>query len=1160
MMSCPVFQAAVEEVVTSQLGDERRFSIHTLGTPDRLSLRTCRTNGCIYAIEGNSDILINQVLGSPLAGGIARLFLRILHPSPGHVRLCEMIGPGAASSFAPGRDRAVWVGSCEGVRFRATWWLHPRELCWFLNVRLENTSNRPVRCDAVFVFDIGLATRAQVRNNELFTAQYLDHVAVNHREIGHVLMTRQNLPQGNGTHPWLMQGCLPGARGLSTDGYEVFGVESRGGELGSAALSKEMIGQRVRQSELAYTAIQSADCTLEPIAARAVGTPGASLTFFGHFEADHAEPTSTGDVERIKSIRRWADEMADVPASEISIGPAPQVRGVFQTAESLTADELKSSDIEAIFPGRRRHEERDADGRVLSFFVGDDSRHVVLKAKELIVERPHGHVMRAGKGVLPDAELMSCAFYTAGVFASQMAMGNASLGALLSRVRDPLNLVRCGGMRIFVRTDETERWRLLGVPSAFEMTLSSCRWHYKFGRQRLTVSCTASKREPQFSYDVTIDGHAVDLLITGEISAGPAEYETCPTIQIDREKTTIRVTPDAQSLLGRKQRGIVFEIVAHDRSAVAEIGGDELLVDEPKKRDGQPLPYVAIRTRPVTRFGWSIGGTLGNDANESSTLPQIAADVRLTTVEPTESVEQIQDALVWFARDATVHLSTPRGLEQANGGAWGVRDVCQGAVEFLLSYDRADIVAEILRKLFAQQYDGRWDWPQWFMFPPFEQIQSPHAHGDVLIWPLKALCDYLEESNDDALLSERLSYTNPTTFAPTERAETILQHVDRLLDGMRQDFLPGLSLPRFGDGDWDDSLQPADPQLRARTVSSWTVELMYQTLRRYSAAMAHFGDGDRAAAAAALADSIAADFQRYLVPGGVVAGFALFHGNPPRPTECLLHPSDTRTGIHYRLIPMTRGILSGIFSAEQANHHLDLIHKHLLFPDGARLMDRPTTYHGGEERVFHRSESAAFFGREIGLQYVHAHLRYAEALAMMGRGDELWHAVRVVNPIAVTQVVPNARLRQRNCYFSSSDAAFADRYEASRDFEKLRRGDVPVDGGWRIYSSGPGIYTNIVIRHLLGVRRCFESIEFDPVLPRELDGICCQTTWSGRRMRFQFVARGASSPRRIVVNGQPLPGLLSVTHPYRTGGVRAARAAFDAATTKTRVNLVEVQI
>ena len=41
-------------------------------------------------------------------------------------------------------------------------------------------------------------------------------------------------------------------------------------------------------------------------------------------------------------------------------------------------------------------------------------------------------------------------------------------------------------------------------------------------------------------------------------------------------------------------------------------------------------------------------------------------------------------------------------------------------------------------------------------------------------------------------------------------------------------------------------------------------------------------------------------------------------------------------------------------------------------------MDRPLAYHGGPETIFRRAESAAFFGREIGLMYVHSHLRYGK--------------------------------------------------------------------------------------------------------------------------------------------------------------------------------------
>src|SRR5438045_7878162 len=135
------------------------------------------------------------------------------------------------------------------------------------------------------------------------------------------------------------------------------------------------------------------------------------------------------------------------------------------------------------------------------------------------------------------------------------------------------------------------------------------------------------------------------------------------------------------------------------------------------------------------------------------------------------------------------------------------------------------------------------------MFPPFQEIQSTHSHGDILIWPLKALCDSLEDSNDPTILRDQLPFTDDETFNRTDGTATLLEHVDRLLQKMREQFLPGVALPRYGEGDWDDSLQVADPLLRERMVSSWTSALMFQTLRRFAAAMAHFGEAKRAESA-----------------------------------------------------------------------------------------------------------------------------------------------------------------------------------------------------------------------------------------------------------------------------------------------------------------------
>jgi 1,2-beta-oligoglucan phosphorylase len=175
-----------------------------------------------------------------------------------------------------------------------------------------------------------------------------------------------------------------------------------------------------------------------------------------------------------------------------------------------------------------------------------------------------------------------------------------------------------------------------------------------------------------------------------------------------------------------------------------------------------------------------------------------------------------------------------------------------------------------------------------------------------------------------------------------------------------------------------------------------------------------------------------------------------------------------------------------MFTPDQARHHLRLIREQLLFADGARLLDRPVNYHGGLEKTFRRAESASFFGREIGLMYVHAHIRYAEAMAVLGEADALWEALQVANPIAVTDRVAQALPRQRNAYFSSSDAMFSDRYEASAEWMRMKDGSIKVDGGWRIYSSGPGIYASLLVCRALGRRRHWGERVTEPVLPAAL--------------------------------------------------------------------------
>jgi 1,2-beta-oligoglucan phosphorylase len=1091
---------------------ERDLGLRRIGNSAGLGISVL-PNGSVFAIEHRSDsgtILVNQILASSLDGGIGRILLRVGGASPTNI---EAVGARANIRLGVSDDRIVWEGVTSGIGHRVTLRLLPDKTAWLWRVEATNAGAVAVPIDAIHVQDLGLGARAFVTNNEAYASQYIDHHIARHARCGPVVMSRQNLAQ-DGKHPWVIHGCLDGASAFATDAMQLFGPGHRDADGVGLAFGTRLADRRL-QHEASCAALQSLPITLEPRA-------DASWRFFALYESDHPAASDDGDLTRLNGVA-WPDR------DEIELPTGPARRSLAQDAPS--ADIVSLSGIPAAGPQggncapsggsaaakpqawgsgltlAQRYPDRFLEeangGRLLSFFTSDPphNRHVVLRDKERIVTRRHGALLRSGKAMLPDESTLCATCWMHGVFAAQLTIGNTSFHKLFSVSRDPYNIMRASGLRALI--DTGNGWRFLTIPSAFEMGLSDCRWIYALADRVITVRAIASGDDPAMQWRISIDGAPCRLLVFGHLVLGERDFEHGGSVLADSANRRFTFRPDPESLWGQRYPDAAYHLVTSMPDTVETIGGDELLYADRAPGSGT---HVAIRTLPAREFCFAVVGSLTDSAE--------AARLASKYEEPREDIELLAPAtkfwtsvtrgsrivgegaetaaldasLPWLAHDAMIHLTVPRGLEQYTGAAWGTRDVCQGPVEFLLTLEHDEPVKQILRIVFAQQYAVRGDWPQWFMLEPYASIQDRHSHGDVIVWPLKALNDYLEATDDLAFLDETAPWRNDETLAPTGQEDPIAVHVEKLLATMRERFIPGTHLIRYGEGDWNDSLQPADPRLRDTMVSSWTVALLYQQLVRYADVLHRAGRSGEAKLLSELALTMRGDFNRFLVRDGTVAGYGLFEPGSDTP-ELLLHPSDVRTGLRYSLLPMTRGIIARLFTPEQAQHHLRIIREHLLFPDGARLIDRPVAYHGGPERTFRRAESASFFGREIGLMYVHAHLRYGEAMAVLGEADALWDALHVANPISVTERAANAAPRQRNAYFSSSDAAFPDRYEASAAWSRVRAGTIAVEGGWRIYSSGPGLYVNLLIRHALGTRRVFGDRVNEPVLPGALSAV-----------------------------------------------------------------------
>ena len=160
----------------------------------------------------------------------------------------------------------------------------------------------------------------------------------------------------------------------------------------------------------------------------------------------------------------------------------------------------------------------------------------------------------------------------------------------------------------------------------------------------------------------------------------------------------------------------------------------------------------------------------------------------------------------------------------------------------------------------------------------------------------------------------------------------------------------------------------------------------------------------------------------------------------------LVHPRDDETGLRHGSLQMIHALGDDLFDPDEAAHHVALVREHLMGVDGVRLFDRPPPYSGGLMRHFQRAETATFVGREIGLMYVHAHLRWCEAMARWGDADALWLGILQVLPPATVAVVPGARPRQANTYPSSSDAACLDREDFAARYAEVLTGHGPRRG------------------------------------------------------------------------------------------------------------------
>ncbi len=484
-------------------------------TPPFLPQRVDSRSGLSIEINANGSIRrfdcgtvsIGLFLGNEVEGGPANLYLR-RHGQT--LKWTPLLGPASPtrSQSAVADGKLAGTGSWLGIQYTLTLALAQDAKCVVLaSAALENTTSEEHHLDLTYGQDVALAlvrwraaecssmsvSTSITRRSRIRSVGWC-WLRARIRESMGVICGSRSPRLGNKIHLCprpIRSSCM--------------GSATRAGDA-PAAIVGELPGKRLQHEHLMAVARD----TLLDLGPKGVATAG----FYRLFVADHRAATSAADLAQVEAVLALAEARVPGTADGVGVpqrladrervaGNKPAFRGadpttLFSNPRLLEALDLDSAALDALFGSERRHEERDTQGALLSFFHGD-GHHVALPAKELTVLWGHGHILRSGVHVTPDESALTSTVCMNGVFHLMVTQDHVSINRFLSTVHTYLTLFRSHGQRVFIELDG--QWHLLGMPSAFEMSPRFCRWIYRHKAGEVHV-CAGVKN---FSHELRLD-------------------------------------------------------------------------------------------------------------------------------------------------------------------------------------------------------------------------------------------------------------------------------------------------------------------------------------------------------------------------------------------------------------------------------------------------------------------------------------------------------------------------------------------------------------------------------------------------------------------------------------------------------------------------------
>lgn len=454
----------------------------------------------------------------------------------------------------------------------------------------------------------------------------------------------------------------------------------------------------------------------------------------------------------------------------------------------------------------------------------------------------------------------------------------------------------------------------------------------------------------------------------------------------------------------------------------------------------------------------------------------------------------------WGKRQSWVTFNCNRNAGYYHGGLLfgvGIRDQCQDMMGPLLSTPEA--VAERLKEVISHQFQDGSTLHNYFKLTGQGEKTG---HSDTPLWLPFAVINYLKETADWDILKQVVPFQDG---GEADVLDHIIRAVDYVLSQLTENHLP-----KFGPGDWNDTLDYVGRKGKGESV--WVAHFLCYVLRETAELLEYMAEHTHCPSKTYLEEKAEHYRNEYdLVKRAVNErcwdGEWYIRGI--RDDGDVIGSRRNNEGRIF-MNAQSWAVISGVADKERADLAMESAHRLLITSRGPKILSPSYTQVDPGIGLATRCVPGK---KENGAIFNHVAAWSILANALIGKGNRAYEYYRKTMPMV--QADPDPDLYKMEPYVYS---------------EYVTSDDHPTFGqASHSWLTGSGVWMlRVGIDYILGLRPTYDGLILDPCIPAEWNGF--KITRKFRGATYQIEVRNPSHVQRgvasIEMDGKPIKGKL----------------------------------